>query len=423
MREDWDFPKANTQYMSHGLHPYPARMIPQIAKRLISRYSSPRNTVLDPFCGSGTVLVESRLAAGGGRNSFGVDINPLACLLAKVKSNPINPIILKNFWKDAETKLIKRTKEAYKKLGLKNTPEFSDVNISYWFKPSVIIELAAIKQFLDSSIKGKRIKNYKHLHDFFSVCFSATVRGVSKTRPREFKLYRLPPQKLKKYRPSALPTFIKRVEDSIERMEKFYNKSYKNVFSISLEDDARELHGLEKRLDDNRIDLIVTSPPYGDSPTTVAYGQFTRYPLLWLGYDKKKVYELDKLGLGGQKKPEVALNSNTLDNTLRKIAKKDEERAEITRSFFTDMYKCLDQMYRILKEGNCRKKGYCCIVMGNRTVSKIRVPTDRITVELGKNLGFKHILTIQREIQNKTIPLRNVFTKTMTQENVIILRK
>lgn len=59
--EDWTFADADTQYMTHGLHPYPAGMIPQIANRLIERYSKPRLTVLDPFCGSGSVLVESRL--------------------------------------------------------------------------------------------------------------------------------------------------------------------------------------------------------------------------------------------------------------------------------------------------------------------------------------------------------------------------
>ena len=59
--EDWDFRGADTNYLTHGLHPYPARMIPQIAARLLERYASPGDWVLDPFCGSGTVLVEARL--------------------------------------------------------------------------------------------------------------------------------------------------------------------------------------------------------------------------------------------------------------------------------------------------------------------------------------------------------------------------
>lgn len=48
--EDWDFIGANTRYMTHGLHPYPARMIPQIARRLLKRYAEPEDVALDPFC-------------------------------------------------------------------------------------------------------------------------------------------------------------------------------------------------------------------------------------------------------------------------------------------------------------------------------------------------------------------------------------
>ena len=88
VEEDWGFVRVKTDFMTHGLHPYPARMIPQIAERLINRYSSPNSLVLDPFCGSGTVLVESRRHQ---RNAVGNDINRLAVLLAEVKSKRVEP--------------------------------------------------------------------------------------------------------------------------------------------------------------------------------------------------------------------------------------------------------------------------------------------------------------------------------------------
>ncbi|MEM3827929.1 MAG: DNA methyltransferase [Conexivisphaerales archaeon] len=86
--ENWDFAGEDTQYFTHGLHPYPARMVPQIAGRLLRRLVHVNDVVLNPFCGSGGVLVEARLV---GLNSIGIDINPLACLLAEVKSSPIDP--------------------------------------------------------------------------------------------------------------------------------------------------------------------------------------------------------------------------------------------------------------------------------------------------------------------------------------------
>ncbi|MFQ6056141.1 MAG: DNA methyltransferase, partial [Methanosarcinales archaeon] len=80
---DWSFRGADTKYATHGLHQYPARMIPQIPHQLIPKFSKTGDLILDPFSGSGTVLAESILY---GRYAIGVDINPLACLISKVKS-------------------------------------------------------------------------------------------------------------------------------------------------------------------------------------------------------------------------------------------------------------------------------------------------------------------------------------------------
>jgi DNA modification methylase len=88
----WEYADADTQYSLHGIHPWPARMIPQIAHRLIDTRSDSGGTVLDPFCGSGGVLTEAMLL---GRNGIGCDINPLAALIARVKTTPIDPTDLK----------------------------------------------------------------------------------------------------------------------------------------------------------------------------------------------------------------------------------------------------------------------------------------------------------------------------------------
>src|ERR1035441_5387689 len=71
------------RYITHALDSYPAKMIPQMARFLIDKVSSAGETVLDPFCGSGAVLVESAVS---GRNAIGVDFNPYAVLLATAKA-------------------------------------------------------------------------------------------------------------------------------------------------------------------------------------------------------------------------------------------------------------------------------------------------------------------------------------------------
>ena len=92
--ESWDFRKDFTKYSNHGFHTYPAMMIPQVARRLIQRYGKDKEVLLDPFMGSGTALLEAKLHKNF-KKAYGIDINPLALLISKVKTTPINPEILK----------------------------------------------------------------------------------------------------------------------------------------------------------------------------------------------------------------------------------------------------------------------------------------------------------------------------------------
>lgn len=83
MSHDLNFQGHNTRYATHGLHSYAAKCPPQLVEYGLNNYSKPGDLVLDPMVGSGTTLVESRIH---GRNAIGFDIDPLACLIAKVKS-------------------------------------------------------------------------------------------------------------------------------------------------------------------------------------------------------------------------------------------------------------------------------------------------------------------------------------------------
>lgn len=88
VKEYWTFRNESRIKFTHGLHKYPARMHPEIAKNIISDYAQGDQTVvIDPFMGSGGVLIEAMLH---GNNSIGFDINPFAVLLSKVKTTVIN---------------------------------------------------------------------------------------------------------------------------------------------------------------------------------------------------------------------------------------------------------------------------------------------------------------------------------------------
>ena len=79
----WDFIGKDTNELTHGIHLYPAKLNPHVARRLINQYGKNATNMLDPFCGSGTTLVEGRLA---GINVVGNDINPTALEITRAKT-------------------------------------------------------------------------------------------------------------------------------------------------------------------------------------------------------------------------------------------------------------------------------------------------------------------------------------------------
>ncbi|MHB1681093.1 MAG: DNA methyltransferase [bacterium] len=300
----WDYKGENTKSYTHGIHTYPAMFIPQVANRLLEKYSRKGDTVCDIFCGSGTALVESKIL---GRNAYGIDLNPLAVFLAKAKTKPINPDKLK-----AEYFKLLSAIDDIKDNEIKK-PDFN--NIDFWFKDEVIVRLAKIKKGI-STIKDIDIRNY------ITVSFSETVRLSSNTKNGEFKLVRMKKDKLENHAPDVIGIFRKKTEANIKGMEDFYKDAVK-AWTKVIHGNSAEDNGI----DEGSIDCIITSPPYGDSRTTVAYGQFSRLSAQWIDIfdDPNNASSVDKELLGGiaTKTLEHSLESYHLEAALDKIAEKD----------------------------------------------------------------------------------------------------
>lgn len=152
--------------VTHLLHPYPAKLLTHIPFFFLANrvFSDPGDVILDPFCGSGTVLLESQLA---GRTSVGLDSNPLARLVARVKTTPIAAGPLRR----AVQRLLDR---------ISNSPQdgLPDVvNLQKWFYPHVVLQLQCI-------LDGIRSTRNPIIRDFFLVSFSKCVRKVSLADPR-----------------------------------------------------------------------------------------------------------------------------------------------------------------------------------------------------------------------------------------------
>lgn len=403
--EEWDFKSYQTKTYTHGFHTYPAMFIPQIARKLITTFSNERDNVCDIFCGSGTTLVESSLL---NRDSIGIELNPLAVLIAKVKTIPIEPKILIDN--------LKIILQYYQLIQNPNIPNFT--NIDFWFSRSAISELARLKQSI-WNLSDVNVRN------FFCVCFSEVIRIASYTRHGEFKLYRDKKKMENDFRPDVINEFIKKCENNIIGMKEYLNDLSHNVNTNVIMGDSTKYNGIKP----DSIDFIITSPPYGDSRTTVAYGQFSRLSLQWLELLTPDVMNIDEILLGGKNKTDLEYPSNspsqTLEYSIKTIFERDEKRAKDVFIFYVDLYRALQQAYKMLKSNK-----YFCLVIGNRTVKDLVLKTDQIICEMGEKLGFSTQAIMYRNIPNKRMPLKNSPTNqpgktgfTMQKESIILLKK
>lgn len=455
----WDFKNEDTNAFTHGLHTYPATMIYPISRNIISKVKEiyPINSLLDPFSGSGTVPVEGVLA--GIPNIYATDMNPLAILLTEVKSKALSPkelsqdfkvlqesinsnykfhnkildtiddfilsqnldITDKKTWGENAPAYIKQFLQ--QKCSTLNVPNFK--NIGYWFKPNILLELSLIAQEI------QKVNNIE-FKKFYIVAFSELLRLVSNRRNGEFKMYRMPAEKIKTFNPNVLDTFYSILLKNIKKMEEFYTQT-KTLAPSNLHiklDNAKELISIP----DNSIDLLITSPPYGDSRTTVAYGQFSRLTLQWNDFLENKddisneSMKLDNKLMGGIKYRNgyaYELSSPTLKTALNNIVSKDLERSGDVFSFYKDLDVCLEATSKKSKKGT-----YQFWVVGNRTVKEVYLETDKILAELAQAHNLQYITTFTRNIHNKVMPSKNspsnkagATVSTMLNEYIVILKK
>jgi len=429
---DWTFPKVSTKDYTHGFHTYPARMHPEIAKQLIEKYASdPKKVVFDPFMGSGGVLVEAILH---GNNAIGIDINPFSEFLSKVKTTPLNAKKLNKIFEE----ILKNSKgDVSKRNPYSNAPK--GLTLGFWYPKGVPKKLKILKYNI-FEIKIPKMKITEDEKNFFKLCFSLTQRKTSYQKRNIYKMYRVKPDNRTKHKPNVFEIFSKICKTNIEKMENFSKATKKSsVKAFPILGDTRniteEFKKIPKKiLDKGKVHLVVTSPPYGDHGTTVAYGQFSRHPGQWLDLpEQDELLSVDKVGLGGIKKEEFSdLKSSLLDNIIEIIKQKDAEvtkktnhydRAADVFAFYYDLDQCFKQISKVLKKGD----SHCCFVVGNRRVRRQVIPMDKIIIQLAKKYGFRYKETICRKIINKSFASKNTpeniadyKDETMNEESIVV---
>jgi hypothetical protein len=216
------------------------------------------------------------------------------------------------------------------------------------------------------------------------------------------------------FNPDVIGVYFKKLEET------FF--LYTNFYFPKLEKVNVNVQYSKFQPQDNFFDVVLTSPPYGDSRTTVAYGQFSTLSNEWMGIDYAR--KIDGMLMGGTK-PQRNISNGIIADYISQINKIDNKRALDVSAFYND----LD--ISIKKVGNSIKKGGKSIyVVGNRTVKNVQLPTDQFIAEKFEESGFKHIITYERALSNKSMPCRNSPTNetgktvnTMLFEYIVVCEK
>lgn len=393
--ESWDFRGDKTTELTHGVHPYPARMPPQLPRTLIDGYRDEVTFIGDPYCGSGTVLLESMRA---GVPCYGTDINALATLISRVKTTLVSsPVFVE------ARDLIPQLKTAFDRGGREDA---SSERIDFMFSRHVRRQLSTIVHQME------RLQNKisRKTFDIMLVSLAYTARKVSFQRWKEFKLYRIPKERRPYYRPNAYGVFLTHFAASLEQLARLKDElgRQRRTPRVKVElGDARFFNPPSK------VDMIITSPPYGDSRTTVAYEEFAIPAMLWLS--KLGVRSLEPKLL----KPRDILScSPSLQVYMKRIQSVDQSRARDIQHFYEDVHASISRMYQSLDQG-----GRLCLVVGGRTIRGIFIPMDMIVEDFAASLGFEHEAKHARTISAKTQPKMNNVATTINHEYIEVFRK
>ena len=397
INNNYDFKGENYSTHFPNLHKYPATMLPQIGIELFKELKINKQHLLDPYCGTGSSVLAGM--ASGFSKFHGFDINPLAILIAKARYTKLNKKKLFNYRKDIECAVY------YEEENPLPPPV---TNIDFWFSNRAIKDLSVIRNSILEEIDNKKYQS------LFWLAFSETVRFVSYTRNSEFKLYRMTEEKRKSFNPDVFELYFK-------NLDKILN-TYVEIYLPLLKKQNFYFYSKEFIYEKNKYDAVLTSPPYGDSRTTVAYGQFSTLSNEWIGFPNSR--RIDSQLMGG-KKVKTLYNKGSLSSSIKKISKTDYKRALEVSSFYMDLERSIKEVSQAITN-----KGFSIYVVGNRTVKNITLPTDQFIAEQFEKNGFRHILTYERSISSKVMPAQNSPTNvvgkkvnTMHEEYIIVCQK
>ena len=358
---DWSFTDSRPAPLE-GIHPYPAKFISDIPRKLLNTLPVPSGTVVfDPFCGSGTTL---SVAQELGFMSAGVDLNPIACLMSRVKTG-----LFREEYEQYPEKLVKQAESFF-------APVNVDIpNIDHWFELEVQYAIVALRKAI-MQISDVNLRNIMNL------ALSAIIVRVS-NQDSDTRYAAV------KKDVSATKTFQLFLMSCKKIFAALKQRNWEIIPATVLHDNTLQLS--QEKLP--KVGIVITSPPY---PNAYEYWLYHKYRMWWLGYDPLLV-----------KNNEIGARAHFFSGSAKN--KKQD--------FAEQMTKLFNLFAKVVVPG-----GYICFVVGR---SKIHgeIIDNALTIEnISRNLGFNFLLRKDREIlaKRKSFNLSHAQIKT---ESILIMQR
>jgi len=348
------------------IHPFPARMAPEIALDSLAKLSK-RAVVLDPMMGSGTVL---RQAVLNGHKAIGFDMDPLAVLMSKTWTEPVNFEILDGLYQYLLGKA--KTLDA-RSISLRWQDEETHEFIKYWFglKQRKIIKCIAYVLY-----HSQKLKKHPNEANVLRVALSRLIITKKYGASLAWDVSHSRPHKVMTKNSydvwAGYGRSFKRLRDVLSE-HKITGKS-----SVGL-GDARKMDSLKRE----SVDVVITSPPYLNA---IDYLRGHKLALVWLGYRIDQVRNIRGQSIGAEK----AMTDVSLQKEIARINKKlrvdtlPGRHLRMIERYTFDACLLMKEISRLLKPD-----GRAIFVVGNSCLKNVYIENSKIFHEAGKLYGLR----------------------------------
>lgn len=355
------------------IHPFPARMAPEIAIDELAKFASPK-IVLDPMSGSGTVL---RAASELGHHAIGLDLDPLAVLMARVWTTPFQVARLTRAAEELVCRA-KTTRDVHLSW-IDDCPETKEY-VRFWFRQKQVRPLRR----LACSLSGKTGVIADAMRVALSRIIVTKERGASIARDTS---HSRPHRVFLDNEYDVYAGFLQSVKQLVTKL----NPDRLRGSAVVHEGDSRKLACLLS----GSVDVVITSPPYLNA---IDYLRGHRLSLVWLGYGVSDIHKLRSDSIGAERGTDVGVSEHLLDPLLMScgpIEKLPIRQQGMVRRYAQDVHSFMQELARVTK-----KDGRVLLVVGNSCLNGVSISNANINVAAAEIVGLQLTVRTERTLPN-----------------------